>query len=41
VFTIEQIDALHGRLGSAQTLADYVRELAAIGVARYDSFVSD
>jgi uncharacterized protein YbcV (DUF1398 family) len=41
VFTIEQIDALHARLGSAETLADHVRELAAIGVARYDSYVSD
>ena len=41
MFTIEQIDALHGRLGSAEILADYVRALAAIGVVRYDSFVSD
>ena len=41
MFTIEQIDALHGGLGTAETLADYVRALAAIGVVRYDSFVSD
>jgi uncharacterized protein YbcV (DUF1398 family) len=41
VFTIEQIEELHGRLGSAETLSDYVRALAALGVARYDSFVSD
>ncbi len=41
MFTIEQIDALHGRLGSAETLADYVRALAAIGVVRYDSYVFD
>jgi uncharacterized protein YbcV (DUF1398 family) len=41
VFAIEQIDALHRRLGSAETLADYVRALAAIGVVRYDSYVSD
>jgi uncharacterized protein YbcV (DUF1398 family) len=41
VFTIEQIDELHERLGRAETLADYVRALAGIGVVRYDSFVSD
>ena len=41
MFTIEQIEELHGRLGSAQTLADYVRSLAGIGVLRYDSYVSD
>ncbi|MFI5040460.1 MAG: DUF1398 domain-containing protein [Acidimicrobiales bacterium] len=41
VFTIEQIEELHARFGNAETLADYVRSLAALGVARYDSFVSD
>jgi uncharacterized protein YbcV (DUF1398 family) len=40
-FTIEQIEELHGRLGSAERLADYVRSLAGIGVVRYDSYVSD
>jgi uncharacterized protein YbcV (DUF1398 family) len=41
VFTTEQIEKLHGRLGSAETLDDYVRSLAGIGVVRYDSYVSD
>jgi uncharacterized protein YbcV (DUF1398 family) len=41
VFTLEQIDELHGRLGRAETLIDYVGSLAALGVVRYDSFVSD
>ncbi len=41
VFTVEQIEEIHGRLGRAERLADYVRELAALGVERYDSFVSD
>jgi uncharacterized protein YbcV (DUF1398 family) len=41
VFTIEQIEEIHGRLGNAETLSDYVRSLAALGVARYDSFISD
>ena len=41
MFTLEQIEELHRRLGNAETLSDYVRSLAALGVARYDSFVSD
>jgi hypothetical protein len=41
MFTIEQIDELHARLGSAKTLAEYVRVLRAIGVERYDSYVAD
>lgn len=38
---MEQIEELHGRLGSAKTLAEYVRSLAGIGVVRYVSYVSD
>jgi len=41
VFTIERIEELHGRLGNAENLSDYVRSLAGLGVAHYDSFVSD
>jgi hypothetical protein len=41
VFTLEEIEELHGRLGSAETLSDYVRSLAALGVESYDSFVCD
>jgi uncharacterized protein YbcV (DUF1398 family) len=41
VFTIEQIEELHRRFGKAETLAEYVRSLAGIGVVRYHSFVSD
>jgi uncharacterized protein YbcV (DUF1398 family) len=41
MFTIEQIDELHGRLGSAKTLAEYVRALKAIGVERFDSYLVD
>jgi uncharacterized protein YbcV (DUF1398 family) len=41
VFTVEQIEELHGRLGNAETLSHYVRALAALGVERYDSFVFD
>lgn len=40
MFTIEQIEDLHARLGSAKTLAEYVR-LKALGVERYDSYLAD
>jgi uncharacterized protein YbcV (DUF1398 family) len=41
MFTIEQIEELHERLGHKQTLPDYIKSLAALGVVRYDSFVCD
>lgn len=36
-----QIDDLHARLGRADSLGDYLRGLAAIGVVRFESFVTD
>ena len=41
MFTIEQINDLHDRLGSAKTLPEYVRALKAIGVERSDSYLAD
>jgi Protein of unknown function (DUF1398) len=41
MFTIEQIDDLHARLGSAKTLPEYVRALKALGIERYDSYLAD
>jgi uncharacterized protein YbcV (DUF1398 family) len=41
MFTWAQIEEMHGRLGLAETLADYLRGLAALGVVRFESFVSD
>jgi uncharacterized protein YbcV (DUF1398 family) len=41
VFTLAQIDDLHTRLGHADSLAEYMRGLAALGVVRFDSFVMD
>jgi uncharacterized protein YbcV (DUF1398 family) len=41
VFTIEQINDLHARLGSAKALPEYVRALKALGVERYDSYLAD
>lgn len=41
MFTLEQIDDLHTRLGNARTLPEYVRALKALGVERYDSYLDD
>lgn len=41
MFTLEQIDDLHARLGNADTLAEYVRALWAMGVDKYDSYLTD
>jgi|GEM_PF-40067 len=40
-FTLEQINDLHTRLGRAETLLEYARALNAIGVEKYDSYVTD
>lgn len=41
MFTIEQIDDLHARLGKAKTLFEYVCALKGIGVEKYDSYLTD
>jgi Protein of unknown function (DUF1398) len=41
MFTIEQIDDLHARVGSAKTLPEYVLALKALGIERYDSYLAD
>jgi uncharacterized protein YbcV (DUF1398 family) len=41
MFTIEQINDLHTRLGSARTFPEYMRALKALGVQRYDSYLAD
>ncbi len=41
MFTIEQINDLHSRLGKAKTLFEYVCALKAIGVEKYDSYLTD
>jgi uncharacterized protein YbcV (DUF1398 family) len=41
VFTWAEIDDLHARFGRAESLGDYLRALAAIGVVRFESFVTD
>ena len=41
MFTLEQINAVHDRLGNAETLLEYVRALYALGVKTYDSYLTD
>lgn len=41
MFTMQQIEGLHARFGSAKTLVDYVRALKALGVEHYDSYLAD
>lgn len=41
MFTLEHIDELHARLGSAKTFPAYVRALHVLGVERYESFLAD
>jgi uncharacterized protein YbcV (DUF1398 family) len=41
MFTIEQINDLHDRLGTMETFPQYVRALKSAGVQRYDSYLVD
>jgi site-specific DNA-cytosine methylase len=41
MFTIEQVNNLHDHFGQAETLAEYLRQLEAIGVERFDSYLTD
>ena len=41
MFTLGQIDDIHGRFGRQDTLVQYLRALNAIGVERSDSFIAD
>ena len=41
MFTLEQIHEIHDRLGNAETLAEYLQALKAIGVEESDSFITD
>ena len=41
MFTLEQINDIHDRLGNAETLPQYLEALKNIGVDYYDSFITD
>jgi len=39
--TLDQINDIHDRLGNAETLAAYVGALKALGIEKYDSYLTD
>ena len=41
MFTLDQINDIHQRLGKQATLPEYLQALKVIGVDKYDSFISD
>ena len=41
MFTLEQINETHDRLGKKESLAQYVKALNALGVEAYDSYIMD
>ena len=41
MFTLDQINDIHERLGKQATLPQYLQALKAIGVDKYDSFIAD
>jgi uncharacterized protein YbcV (DUF1398 family) len=41
MFTLEQIHELHDRLGNRETLHLYLQALNALGVEKFDSFITD
>jgi uncharacterized protein YbcV (DUF1398 family) len=41
MFTIEQINALHEKLGNMKDFASYVAALKSLGVEKYDSYLTD
>ena len=41
MFTLEQINEMHDRLGNADNLPQYLRALKAIGIEMCDSFITD
>jgi uncharacterized protein YbcV (DUF1398 family) len=41
MFTIQQINDLHDRLGNMETFAQYVQALNSLGVQTYESYLTD
>ena len=41
MFTLEQLNEIHERLGNIEDFSQYVRALKAIGVEKYDSYLAD
>jgi uncharacterized protein YbcV (DUF1398 family) len=41
MFTLEQINEIHDRLGRSESLAQYVEALNALGIEIYESYIVD
>ena len=41
MFTLEQLNDIHDRLGTMEGFSQYVRALQALGVEKYDSYLAD
>jgi uncharacterized protein YbcV (DUF1398 family) len=41
MFTLAQVTHIHDTLGNEDSLPEYLRALAAVGVQHYDSFITD
>ena len=41
MFTLDQINEIHKRLGKQTTLSKYLQALKAIGISKCDSFITD
>ncbi len=41
MFTLEQINEIHDRLGTIEGLPQYVQALCALGIEKYDSYLTD
>ena len=41
MFTLEQLNEIHDRLGNMEYFRQYVQALQAVGVEKYDSYLAD
>ncbi len=41
MFTLEQLNDIHDRLGTMEGFSQYVRALQGLGVEKYDSYLAD
>jgi hypothetical protein len=41
MFTIEQINTIHEKLGNMKDFSSYVTALKSLGVEKYDSYLTD
>ena len=41
MFTLEQLNEIHEHLGTIEGFSQYIRELRALGVEKYDSYLAN